>query len=131
MTPNDPYWGRYAPLTSKCYILYSYSTNIGTEYFKHCIYSQFCSLQNAVCFIILTYLVPVLLTFYLQGVLKLKKNYSSAKRLSLVFSYSNTNFYLRLFYICPVFQQHNWGRKIKTCVLYGMSQRSLGAVSCI
>ena len=40
----------------------------------------FFSLQNAVCFIILTYLVPVLFTFYIQGVLKLKKN-SGAKRL--------------------------------------------------
>ena len=34
---------------------------------------RFFSLQNAVCFIILTYLVPVLFTFYIQGVLKLKK----------------------------------------------------------
>jgi len=40
------------------------------EYFKHGIYSPFLSLQNAVCFIILTYLVPVLFTFYLQDVLK-------------------------------------------------------------
>jgi len=40
--------------------------------------------QNAVCFIILTYLVPVLLTFYIQGVLKLKKNNSGAKRLTRV-----------------------------------------------
>jgi len=70
LTPNDPYRGRTALLTSERYILYIYSTNIGTEYFKHCIYSQFFSLQNAVCFIILTYLVPVLFTFYIQGVLK-------------------------------------------------------------
>jgi len=65
LTPNDPYRGRTAPLTSKRCILYIYSTNIGTEYFKHVIYSYFFSLQNAVCFIILTYLVPVLFTFYL------------------------------------------------------------------
>jgi len=46
---------------------------MGTEYFKHGIYSPFFSLQNAVCFIIITYLVPVLFTLYKQGVLKLKK----------------------------------------------------------
>ena len=73
LTPNDTYRGRTAPLTSKRFILYIYSTNIGTEYFKHGIYSPFLSLQNAVRFIILTYLVPVLFTFYMQSVLKLKK----------------------------------------------------------
>ena len=33
-TPNDPYMGRTAPLTSKPCIIYIYSTNIGTEYFN-------------------------------------------------------------------------------------------------
>jgi len=81
LTPNDHYRGRTVPLTSKRCILYIYSTNIGTEYFKHGIFSPIFSLQNAFCFIILTYLVPVLFTFNIQGVLKLKKNHSCAKRL--------------------------------------------------
>jgi len=80
LTPNDDYSVRTAPLTSKRCILYIYSTHIGTEYFKHGIYSPFFPLQNAVCFIILKYLVPVLFTFYIKGVLKLKNN-SGAKRL--------------------------------------------------
>ena len=83
LTPNDYYSGRTAPLTSKRCISYIYSTNTCTEYFKHGIYSPFFSLQNAVCFIILTYLVPVLFTFYIQSVLKLKKNNSGAKRLKV------------------------------------------------
>ena len=72
LTPNDHYSGRTAQLTSKHCILYIYSTNIGTEYFKNVIYSSCFSLQNAVCFMILTYLDPVLLTFYIQDVLKFK-----------------------------------------------------------
>jgi len=66
LTPKDPYSGRTAPLTSKSCILYIYSTNTGSEYFKHGIYCPFLSLQNAVCFIILTYLVFVLFTFHIQ-----------------------------------------------------------------
>ena len=41
MTPNDPYMGRTAPLTSKRCFLYIYSTNKGIEYFKHALYSPF------------------------------------------------------------------------------------------
>jgi len=70
LTLNVNYTGRTAPLNRKVTF---YSTNIDTEYFKHGIYSPFFSLQNAVCFIILTYLVPVLFAFYIQDVLNLKK----------------------------------------------------------
>ena len=70
LTPNDSYSGRTAPLNSKRCILHIYSSNTGNEYFKQDIYSPFFSLQNAVCFIILTYLVPVLFTFYIHDVLK-------------------------------------------------------------
>jgi len=40
---------------------------------------RFFFLENAVCFIILTYLVPVLFTFCIQGVPKFKKTIPAPK----------------------------------------------------
>ena len=77
LTPNDPYMDRTAPLTSqRCIIyiyIYIYSTNIGTEYLNTLYTLRFFSLQNAVRFIMLTCLVPVLFTFCIQSELKFKK----------------------------------------------------------
>jgi len=63
LKPNDLKKRRTAQLTSRCCILYIYSTNIHTEYFKHAAESPFFRLQNAVYFIMLPFLIPVLFTF--------------------------------------------------------------------
>ena len=73
LTPNDPYSGRTALLTSQRCILYIYSTNTGTDYFKHGIYSPFffsskCSLfHNSNVFG--SYIIHILYT----GCAKIKK----------------------------------------------------------
>ena len=82
LTPNDPYMDRTAPLTSKRCILYIYSTNVGTEYFKHALYFPFffsskCSLfHNAN--LLGSFIIHILYT----GCAKIKKKNSGAKGLS-------------------------------------------------
>ena len=65
LTPNGHFSGRNAPLTYRCCILYIFSTNICTEFFKHAAHSPFFPLKNALYFIMLPFLVPVLFTFYI------------------------------------------------------------------
>ena len=63
LAPNDVYTRRTAQRTFRRYILNIYSTDILTEYFKHAAHSPFFPLQDAVYFIMLTFLLSVIFTF--------------------------------------------------------------------
>ena len=74
MIPNEAYRGRTAPLTSKvAFYIFIQPIHVLNILIIFLSISPFFPLQNAVCFIILKYLVPVSFTFYIQDVLKLKK----------------------------------------------------------
>ena len=63
LAPNEVYICPTAELTYRRCILNIYSTNTLTEYFKHAAHSPFFALQDAVYFIMLPFLVPVIFTF--------------------------------------------------------------------
>ena len=79
LAPNDIYICRTAQLTSRRCILNIYSINILTEYFKHAAQSLFFSLQDAVYFIMLSFLVPVIDTFLNTGCAKILKKIPAPK----------------------------------------------------
>ena len=82
LTPNDSYSGRTAPLTSKLCMLYIYSTNTGTEYFKHGIYSPFFFSSKYSSFHNSNIFGSCFIHILCTECAKIKKNNSGAKRLS-------------------------------------------------
>ena len=81
LTPNDPYMGRTAPLTSKRCILCIYSTNVGTEYFKHTLYSPSFSSSKCNVFHNANFFGSCINHILYTECAKIKKNNSGAERL--------------------------------------------------
>ena len=73
--------GRTAPLTSKRCISCIYSTNIGTEYFKHGIHSPFFFSSNCSLFHNSSVFGSCIIHILYTGCAKIKKSNSVAKRL--------------------------------------------------
>ena len=82
LTPNDPYMGRTAPLTSKRCILYIYLTNIGTEYFKHALYSPFFSSSKCSFFLNANLSGSCIIHILYTGCAKIKKKIFQRQRVN-------------------------------------------------
>jgi hypothetical protein len=81
MTPNDLYVSRTAPLTSKRCILYIYSTNVGTEYFKHALYSLFSFSSKCSLFHNANFFGSCVIHILYTGCAEIKKNNSGSEGL--------------------------------------------------
>ena len=80
LMPNDCYMGRTAPLTSKSCILYIYSTNIRTEYFKHALHSPVFFSSKCSLFHTANFFGSCIIHILYTGVLKLKKKNNSVAK---------------------------------------------------
>ena len=103
LTPNDHYIGHTAPLTSKCCILYIYSTNIGTEYFKNGIYSLFLFSSNCSLFHNSNVFGSCIIHILYTGCAKIKKKIQFQRRkvkigqeLPVLYTKSDIDFWLYL-----------------------------------
>jgi hypothetical protein len=71
LTPNGHFSGRTAPLTSRRFILYIYSTNIRTEYFKNAAHSPFFSSSKWRLFHNATFFVSCIIHILYTGCAKI------------------------------------------------------------
>ena len=74
--------GRTAPLTSKRCILYIYSTNVGTGYFKHALYSPFFFSSKRSLFHNANLFGSCIIHILYTGCAEIKKNNCGAKGLT-------------------------------------------------
>jgi hypothetical protein len=77
---------RTAPLTSRRYILYIYSTNVRTEYFKHAAHSPFFSSSKYRLFHNATFFGSCIIHILNTGVLKFKRKFRRLK-INIIITY--------------------------------------------
>jgi hypothetical protein len=79
LTPNGHFSGRTAPLTSRRCILYIYSTNIRTEYFKHATHTPFFFFSKCRLFHNATLFGSCIIHILNTDVLKFKRKFQRLK----------------------------------------------------
>jgi hypothetical protein len=90
LTPNDLYISRTTAQTSRRCTLYIYSTNIGTEYFKHALYSPFFFSSKCSLFHSANLFGPCIIHILYTGCAEIKKKKFRRQRVKPPYQGRNT-----------------------------------------